>query len=206
MGRVGRAVDQAFGSVIQALTREPSATALLSKQHDEVKAMFEKLERAPTYAKGRALFEEVAANLVAHDAIEREIFYPACEKAMGMTDLLGEALAEHGVIEFCLYEADRAKKNDFAFKSTVLSEMVKHHVKEEENEFFPRAEKALGKARLQKLAAEMTARFEEAKAGDFRAAVYDNLKKVLAGELKPAKSRRPASRTKTAKAKKRRRS
>lgn len=205
MGRVGRAVDQAFGSVIQALTREPSATALLSKQHDEVKALFEKLERASTHARKRALFEELATNLVAHDAIEREIFYPACEKAMGMTDLLGESLAEHGVIEFCIYEADRAKKSDFAFKSTVLREIVMHHVKEEEHDFFPRAEKALGKARLQKLAAEMTERFEAAKASDFRAAVYDNLKKVLAGQLKPEKSRR-ASRPKTAKAKKRRRS
>ena len=195
LGTVGKMVDQALGVVIDTLTREPSATTLLSKQHQLVKALFEKLEKAPTYGQKRSLFEEVAKNLVAHDAIEREIFYPACEKAMGMNNLLGEALVEHGVVEFCIYEADRAGKKDFGFKCHVLREMVLHHVKEEENELFPRAEKALGKARLERLAAEMSERFERARAEDFRAAVLDKLKKVLAGELEPEKQRSKSSRS-----------
>jgi hemerythrin superfamily protein len=189
---VGRIVDRAFDVVIDALSPEPtSATQLLVKQHTLVKKLFESIEQAKTTARKRALFEEVAQNLVAHDAIERELFYPACEKAMGMTKLLGEALVEHGVIEFCVYEADQAKERDFAFKCKVLSEIVLHHVKEEEHEFFPRVEKALGQARLDRLGAQMQARFEQAKAGDFRQAVYDNLQQVLAGTTKPKK--RPAA-------------
>jgi len=195
MSTVGKVVDRALGMMIDALSDDaPSATKLLTKQHAVVKGLFDKIEHARTYQAKRALFEEMAQNLVAHDAIEREIFYPACEKAMGMTDLLGEALVEHGVIEFCIYEADQAKKEQFAFKCQVLSEMVLHHVKEEQSEFFPRAERALGKARLERLGKEMQARFEQAKAGDFRAAVYANLKQVLAGALKPAKSAKPAKR------------
>lgn len=188
LGTFGKMVDRALDVAIDALTAGTApATKLLAEQHALVKQQFGKLEGARTHAAKRELFEELARNLVAHDAIERELFYPACEKAMGMTDLLGEALVEHGVIEFCVYEADQAKERDFAFKCQVLREMVLHHVKEEEREFFPRAERALGTKRLDALGAQMRTRFEQAKGQDFRKAVYDNLKQVLAGATKPAK-------------------
>jgi len=187
LGTVGRVVDRALTAVIDVLTEEPSATTLLVKQHQLVKALFKQIESAPAHADKLELFEELASNLVAHDAIEREIFYPACEKALGMTDPLGEGLVEHGVIEFCLYEADQATQQDFAFKCRVLGEMVLHHAKEEENELLPRVQKALGKAQLERLGKQMQARFEQAKAQDFRAQVYDNLKQVLAGTMKPSK-------------------
>jgi hypothetical protein len=109
---------------------------------------------------------------------------------MGMTDLLGEALVEHGVVEFSLFQADQARQSkDFAFKCQVLSEIVEHHVKEEEEEFFPKVEKAIGKAKLVQLAGRMQARFEETQAADFRAPLRKNLNQVLAGVLKPAKRR-----------------
>ena len=57
--------------------------------------------------------------------------------------------------------------------------------KEEEKEFFPKVEKALGKARLEELAEQMQERFEAAKAEDFRIPLQRNLKEVLAGALKP---------------------
>ncbi len=83
---------------------------------------------------------------------------------MGMSKLLGEALVEHGVIEFCLYEADQARKGDaFAFKCQVFSEMVLHHVKEEERSFFPAVEKAFSLAELETLGRRMKARFAAAK-------------------------------------------
>jgi hypothetical protein len=166
----------------------PSAIDLLKTQHEEVKALFKRIEKASTRAAKTKFFDELAANLAAHDAIEREIFYPACEKAMGMTDLLGEALVEHGVVEFSLYQADQARKDkDFSFKCQVLSEIVEHHVKEEEEDFFPKVQKALGKDKLLELGARMKARFEQAKAKDYHGALNSNLKQVLAGALKPSK-------------------
>ena len=174
--------------------QSPSAIELLKTQHEEVKALFKRIEKASTRAAKTKLFDELAANLAAHDAIEREIFYPACEKAMGMTDLLGEALVEHGVVEFSLYQADKARKDkDFSFKCQVLSEIVEHHVKEEESDFFPKVQKALGKEKLQELGARMKARFEQAKAKDYHGALNSNLKQVLAGALKPSK-RAPSNR------------
>ncbi len=202
LGTVGRVVDRALTAVIDVLTDEPSATTLLVKQHQLVKALFKQIEGTPAHADKLELFEELAQNLVAHDAIEREIFYPACEKALGMSDLLGEALVEHGVIEFCLYEADQATKDDFAVKCRVLGEMVLHHAKEEENELLPRVQKTLAKAQLERLGKQMQERFERAKAEDFRAQVYDNLKQVLAGATKPSK-RAPKSSKRAPKSSKR---
>jgi hypothetical protein len=183
-----------------ALAHEQMATELLKTQHEEVKALFKKIEKASTRAAKTKFFDELAANLAAHDAIEREIFYPACEKGMGMTDLLGEALVEHGVVEFSLYQADQARQgSDFSFKCQVLSEIVEHHVKEEEEEFFPKVERALGREKLTELAARMKERFEAAKASSFRPPLHSNLKQVLAGALKPSKksagrsSRKPSA-------------
>ena len=175
-----------------------SAIDLLKAQHEEVKTLFKRIEKAGTRAAKSKYFDELAANLAAHDAIEREIFYPACERGMGMTDLLGEALVEHGVVEFSLFQADQARGNqDFSFKCQVLSELVEHHVKEEEQEFFPKVQRALGKEKLLELGARMKQRFEEAKSTDYHPALKSNLKQVLSGKLRPSKraasSRKPVT-------------
>src|SRR5690349_2072775 len=91
------------------------ATELLMKQHRLVEDLFEQFEEAGDATEKRELFAKLAQNLVAHDAIEREIFYPACEKELGSEDeVLGESLVEHGLVEFCLFRADqRQTAEDF---------------------------------------------------------------------------------------------
>jgi hypothetical protein len=183
-------VSRAMRLVEGALTHHENAIDLLKSQHEEVKSLFKRIEKAGLRAQKVKLFDELAAKLVGHDAIEREIFYPACEKGMGMTALLGEALVEHGVVEFSLYQADQARRDkDFSFKCQVLSEIVLHHVEEEENDFFPKVKKALGAERLEELGARMKARFAESQASGFRTPLEGNLKQVLAGALKPSKRR-----------------
>lgn len=163
------------------------ATELLTKQHQEVARLFKSIESAQRGEEQQALFLELAGNLCAHDAIERQIFYPACEEAMGLKGELGEALVEHGVIEFCLDQAHEALgKADFEFKCTVLKEVVEHHVKEEQDEFFPQVEKKLGKDTLEQLADDMADAFEDALAEDFQAPLYENLRQVFAGILEPS--------------------
>lgn len=165
-----------------------SAVRLLKKQHREVNSLFERIEAARNHGSKRSLFEELAANLVAHDAIEREIFYPACEAKLGLTKTLGEAIVEHGLVEFALYQTDQASDRDeFAFKVDVLREVVLHHVKEEESEFFPEVERAFGDEELDELGGRMRTRFEEALASDFRAPLRQNLTQVMRGVLKPSK-------------------
>jgi hemerythrin superfamily protein len=169
------------------------ANDLLIKQHREVEALFERFEKAETSEK-REIFEELAASLVGHDAIEREIFYPACEEELGEDDdVLGESLVEHGVVEFCLYGADEHRdSDDFDKYVTVLKEIVMHHVKEEEKELLPQVKRKLGAEMLEKLGTKMEARFEAALEEDFRKPLRENLDQVLAGrkktQKKPARS------------------
>jgi hemerythrin superfamily protein len=180
------------------------ATDLLKQQHEDVKALFKALDAGDSEDKKIEIFEELASSLVAHDAIERELFYPACEEALGMDSQLGEALVEHGVVEFSLYEADQAAgKPDFEFKCHVLEEILEHHLEEEENELFPRVEKRIGAEQLQELGRQMEQRFEQAREEDFRGPLHSSLKQVLAGALKPlpaaaVSDERPSSRRKKA--------
>jgi hemerythrin superfamily protein len=72
------------------------ATELLKAQHKEVEGLFKRIEKSKDEDEKGEIFEALAAQIVAHDAIEREIFYPACEEQMGLTELLGEALKAAG--------------------------------------------------------------------------------------------------------------
>jgi hypothetical protein len=120
---------------------------------------------------------------------------------MGMTDLLGESLVEHGVIEFSLYLADEAKDDDdFEAKCTVLRELLEHHIDEEEDEFFPKVEKALGEEALGDLGAQMKQRFDEALEDDFRGPLHGNLKQVLAGATKTKSAPKAAPKAKVSNA------
>lgn len=166
------------------------ATKLLKMQHDEVSALFKKIEASDNATKRAATFRELAAKLVAHDAIEREIFYPACEETLGMNDILGEALVEHGVVEFSLFKCEQhIDGEEFMHYVTVLKEVVEHHVKEEEDEFFKMVEKAFDDDELEDLGDEMETRFAEALGEDYVAALKNNLQQVLFGATKttPAK-------------------
>jgi hypothetical protein len=169
------------------------ATDLLLKQHRLVEDLFEQFEDAKTPAQKRAIFEKLAANLVGHDAIEREIFYPACEKELGKDDdVLGESLVEHGVVEFCLYRADQNRtSDDFDKYVTVLQEAVEHHVKEEEKELLPKVKRELDSEALEELGAKLEERFEEALGEDFRGPLRENLEQVLAGRTKTQKKPAP---------------
>ncbi|HYP88207.1 MAG TPA: hemerythrin domain-containing protein, partial [Polyangiaceae bacterium] len=144
------------------------AIELLKQQHREVEELFSKIEQSDAEDEKGRLFRELAGKLVGHDGIEREIFYPACEEALGLNDELGEALVEHGVVEFCLYQADQAVgQPDFDFKVKVLKELVQHHVKEEENELLPKIKKAFDDEKLEALGEELLDAFEETQSEDY---------------------------------------
>lgn len=139
--------------------------------------------------------------LVVHDALEREFFYPACERRMGKTDLLGESLVEHGVIEFGLLRADLARDEDaFEHFMTVLEENFDHHVDEEEDQLLPNASKMLGQDELDDLGARMEDRMAELLEEDWRAHLHANVRQVLAGALETKPKKAAAAKKKVAKA------
>lgn len=167
-----------------------NAVELLKHQHQEIDTLVEHFENAKRDDEKEAIFLDLAAHLVAHDAIEREIFYPACERALGETEPLMEGIAEHGLIEFSVFRADKARgKDSFDYLVRVLAETVKHHVEEEETEVLPDVEDAMGEEELDALGEEMLERFEASMGKNFRTPLRRNLEQVLGGRTKTTPAR-----------------
>ena len=139
---------------------------LLKRQHREVEALFKKIEKARSAEPRRALLAELAANLKLHMAIEEEIFYSAVQQlpVKKAEDMTLEAYEEHAVVKLVLAELPGVDPEDDRFdaKMTVLSELIEHHVDEEEDEMFKTAKK-LGRAELNALGDRMAAEVEAVK-------------------------------------------
>jgi len=112
---------------------KPDAIALLKADHREVEELFEKFEAAKGHAKKKALAEQICMDLTLHTKLEEDIFYPACEGAVE-EDLLKEGRVEHDAAKVLIAEIEAGGPDEAFYdaKVKVLSEMINHHVKEEE--------------------------------------------------------------------------
>ena len=120
-----------------------SAIALLMEDHEYVKKAFRAFGKMDEEDQP-ALVKQVCAALKVHTKIEEEIFYPAVRRAIKDEDLMNEAEVEHDSAKSLIKQLERMKPSDpkFAATFTVLGEYVNHHVKEEEEEMFPKVRRA----------------------------------------------------------------
>jgi len=132
----------------RAKSGKDDAIKLLKADHKEVSDLIEKYENG-RLSKDRkvALAKQICLALTVHAQIEEEIFYPAAREASirDGEDLLDEAEVEHGSIKDLVAAIENGSPADdelFDARVKVLGEYVKHHVKEEENELFPKARKS----------------------------------------------------------------
>ena len=134
------------------------AFSLLKADHQKVAALFDQLEAASGKAK-LSVFNQIKTELELHTHIEEKIFYPALEKPEETHDLTLEAYEEHDVVKKLLKELSRAKTADdeWEAQAKVLQENVEHHVEEEENELFPKAENVLSEEDIEALGERMEA-------------------------------------------------
>jgi Hemerythrin HHE cation binding domain len=109
------------------------AIALLKADHRKVEGLFEKYEGTKSGARKKALAEQICLELTVHTKIEEDIFYPACKGEIE-DDLWHEAYVEHDGAKVMIAEIEAGKPGDefYDAKVKVLSEQIKHHVKEEE--------------------------------------------------------------------------
>jgi hemerythrin superfamily protein len=107
------------------------AIALLKADHKAVDALFKSYENS----RGRKaeIAQKICLELIIHTMIEEEIFYPACKEAVE-EDKLDEAYVEHDGAKMLIAEIESGSPEDAFYdaKVKVLSEEIKHHVKEEE--------------------------------------------------------------------------
>jgi len=112
---------------------EMDAIAMLKADHRKVEGIFEAFEKATSRDRKQALAEQACLELKVHTAIEEEIFYPACRGRIE-DDLLDESYVEHDSAKTLIneIEAGSPEEDFYDAKVKVLSEMIEHHVKEEE--------------------------------------------------------------------------
>jgi hemerythrin superfamily protein len=117
-------------------------TDLLREDHKKVKGLFEEFEQAGDAKARQRIVEEALTELDVHAKLEEELIYPAIGPEIEDEDLMNEALEEHHVVHVLMGELKKMKPSDDRYdaKFTVLAENVKHHIKEEESEMFPKAE------------------------------------------------------------------
>jgi hemerythrin superfamily protein len=125
-----------------------NAVALLTEDHKTVEKLFkqfEKLKKSERDDSEKAkLVHSACAALTVHAQIEEDLFYPAMYEAIDAEDELDEAEVEHATIKSLVSQLEEMEPGDELYDATftVLAEYVRHHVKEEEGEIFPKAKKA----------------------------------------------------------------
>jgi hemerythrin superfamily protein len=119
-----------------------SVTDMLRKDHKKVKGLFEEFGQAEDATTKQRIVETALMELEVHSKLEEELIYPAIRAEVGDDDLMDEALEEHHVVHGLLGELKKMEPSDERYdaKFTVLAENVRHHIKEEESEMFPKAE------------------------------------------------------------------
>jgi hemerythrin-like domain-containing protein len=127
-------------------SKHPAAIEMLMADHDKVEKafkQFDKLDRDDTES-CRQLVQTVCQDLKVHTTLEEEVFYPAVREAIEDEDLLNEAAIEHETAKMLIDQLENMDPEDPNYHATftVLGEYVKHHIKEEETEMFPQAEKS----------------------------------------------------------------
>jgi hemerythrin superfamily protein len=131
----------------RSISEGRDAITMLMADHKKVKKLFsdfEKLKEEGSDEDKSAIVDLICNELKIHTELEEEIFYPAVRKAIEDSDLMDEALVEHGGAKNLIAQLEGASPDDDLYdaKVTVLGEQINHHVEEEERKMFPRAKKA----------------------------------------------------------------
>ncbi|QWZ08944.1 hemerythrin domain-containing protein [Nocardioides panacis] len=136
------------------------AIVLLKADHKEIRKVFSDFEKAgenANAAKGK-LVNKMIELLTVHTYIENEVMYPRVRALLPeLEDDVLESYEEHHVADLLVVELAALKPTAerFTAKTTVLIENVRHHMDEEEQDWFPQVRAGLGRATLQQIGAEM---------------------------------------------------
>ena len=134
------------------------AIVLLREDHTEIRRVFREFSSEANPQRRTALVRKMIELLTVHTYLENECVYPAVRKLVPAVeqDIL-ESFEEHHVADVLCAELMMMSASDerFTAKTTVLIENVEHHIKEEEDVWFPKVREALGRKQLAEIGARM---------------------------------------------------
>src|SRR3954447_17727070 len=136
------------------------AIVLLKDDHKEIRRLFREFQAAGDGAAKRkqSLVDKIIELLTVHTYIENEVMYPRVRELLpDLEDDVLESYEEHHVADVLVMELSgmQPEAERFTAKTTVLIENVRHHIDEEEQEWFPKVREGLGRKALQDIGAEM---------------------------------------------------
>ena len=142
-------------------TAPKDAIAMLKADHKKVSGLFADFEKARASTTKKKLVSTICMELSVHAQVEEEVFYPAVKAALKDKELIPEAVVEQATMKALIGQIEGVEPNGEMYdaKVKVLSEYVKHHVKEEHTEMFPKAAKT--RLDMVALGAQMAARKSE---------------------------------------------
>ena len=140
-------------------SKSVEAIEMLKQDHDKVEQAFKAFEKGDhaDMAACRQLIMAVCQDLKAHSTLEEEIFYPPVRDVMEDDDIMNQALVEHETAKMLIEQLENMQEDDPNFHATftVLGEYVRHHVKEEEGEMFPKIRELFDEGQLEQLGKEL---------------------------------------------------
>ena len=129
--------------------QEPDALQLLKAEHRDVRTMFrlyDKLAEAGGKGDERMLLaSQICVALALHMQVEEEILYPAARRVLASReDIVDAAYVEHACAKSLVAQVKTMTSDQplFDARVKVLGEYVAHHIREEENELFPKLREA----------------------------------------------------------------
>ena len=142
------------------------ALTLLKRDHDKMKTLLKELE--PTTERAvktrEELFRRIKSELIVHEIIEEEIFYPTLKQHPKAKDIVLEGYEEHNVVDTIMGELEGLSVEDetWGAKAKVMIENIEHHIEEEEGEMFEKARQVFDREELEELGKAMETRKTEA--------------------------------------------
>jgi hemerythrin superfamily protein len=126
------------GDKVMAFLGEPEIISMLKEDHRKVEGLFKTFEQSRNKRQRKSLINQIVTELTVHARLEEEVVYPPIMRQE--EDKAREAYEEHHVVKGLLSELSRmdGSEENVKAKVKVLSELVKHHVKEEEGELLPK--------------------------------------------------------------------
>ncbi len=128
---------------------------LLKRDHQKVNKLLEHLlDSSNNDTEQREKdFTNLIYELAKHTRFEESSFYPLLKNKSETKDLIRESYAEHNMVEKIIDEMQDLAFDDekWGAKLVLLQESIAHHVKEEEQELFPKAKKILDSNQLEEL-------------------------------------------------------
>jgi hemerythrin-like domain-containing protein len=136
------------------------AITLLKADHKEVKQLFRQFESAGATATKRKgeIVSKIIELLTIHTYIENEVMYPEVRRLLpDVEEDVLESYEEHHVADVLCTElfAMNPDAERFDAKAMVLIESVRHHIEDEEGEWFPKVRAGVGRKQLAELGQRM---------------------------------------------------